>query len=90
MHVVESVHVYNRLGIALRRKGRYLEAIEEYKRAVKLDPEDEAIYYNMGRAYLEADRKRDAISSFKKALEIDPNFKECKEMLEKVEGTNKV
>lgn len=90
LHVVESVHVYNRLGIALRRKGRYLEAIEEYKRAVKLDPEDEAIYYNMGRAYLEADRKRDAISSFKKALEIDPNFKECKEMLEKVEGTNKV
>ncbi len=85
LNVVESVHVYNRLGIALRRKGRYLEAIDEYKRAVRLDPEDEAIYYNMGRAYLEADRKRDAISSFKKALEIDPNFKECKEMLEKLE-----
>jgi tetratricopeptide (TPR) repeat protein len=84
LNVVESVHVYNRLGIALRRKGRYLEAIDEYKKAVRLDPEDEVIYYNMGRAYLEANMKRDAISSFKKALEIDPNFKECKEMLEKV------
>ncbi|MBI3599655.1 MAG: tetratricopeptide repeat protein [Nitrospinae bacterium] len=40
LNVVESVHVYNRLGIALRRKGKYLEAIEEYKKALRLDPND--------------------------------------------------
>jgi len=85
LNVVESVHVYNRLGIALRRKGRYLEAIDEYKKAIRLDPMNEVIYYNIGRAYLETDMKKDAISSFKKALEIEPNFKECKEMLEGLE-----
>jgi tetratricopeptide (TPR) repeat protein len=84
LNVVESVHVYNRLGIALRRKGKYLEAIEEYKKALRVDPNDEAIYYNMGRAYLEADKKKDAISAFKNALVIDPDFKECKEILESV------
>ncbi|MBI4379081.1 MAG: tetratricopeptide repeat protein [Nitrospinae bacterium] len=83
--VTESVHVYNRLGIALRRKGKYLEAIEEYKKALRLDPDDEAVHYNMGRAYIEADMKSEAISSFKKALQIDPYFKECKEMLEGLE-----
>src|SRR3972149_10424033 len=85
LNVVESVHVYNRLGIALRRKGKYLEAINEYKKAIRLDSIDEVIYYNMGRAYLEANMKKEAISSFKKALEIDPNFKECRDALVKAE-----
>jgi len=85
LNVVESVHVYNRLGIALRRKGKYLEAIEEYKKALRVDPNDEAIYYNMGRAYLEASMKKEAISSFKSALTIDPDFKECKEILVSVD-----
>lgn len=85
LNVVESVHVYNRLGIVLRRKGKYLEAIDEYKKAIRLDYTDEVIHYNMGRAYLEANMKKEAISSFKKALEIDPNFKECRETLVKAE-----
>ncbi|MBI3599395.1 MAG: tetratricopeptide repeat protein [Nitrospinae bacterium] len=87
LNVVENIHVYNRLGIALRRKGKHLEAIEEYKKAIRLDPKDEAVYYNMGRAYLEVKKKIEAVSAFKKALEIDPNFKECKEALSGLEQT---
>lgn len=82
LNVVESVYVYNRLGIALRRKGKCLEAIDEYKKALKVDPNDEALYYNIGKAYLETNKKKEAISAFRKALEIDPNFKECRDMME--------
>jgi tetratricopeptide (TPR) repeat protein len=82
LNVVESVHVYNRLGIALRRKGKYLEAIDEYKKALKVDSNDEALYYNIGRAYLEANKRKEAISAFRKALEIDPNFEECRKIME--------
>ncbi len=80
--VVEDVHVYNRLGIALRRKGKYLDAIDEYKKALRVNSNDEALYYNIGRAYLEANKKKEAISAFRKALEIDPNFEECRKMVD--------
>lgn len=82
LNVTENIYVYNRLGIALRKNGKNLEAVEEYKKALKIAPKDEALHYNLGKALLEAKKHGEAISSFKKALDIDPNFNECKEMLE--------
>ncbi|MBI5187127.1 MAG: tetratricopeptide repeat protein [Nitrospinae bacterium] len=35
-----GTHIYNRLGIALRKQGFYKEAIIEYNLAISLDPED--------------------------------------------------
>ncbi|MBI5179685.1 MAG: tetratricopeptide repeat protein, partial [Nitrospinae bacterium] len=43
-HENHNVHVYNRLGIALRRQGKWKEAVDEYKLALAIDPEDEVIY----------------------------------------------
>ena len=77
----ETVHVYNRLGIALRRKKRYKEAIEEYKKAIKVEPDNEVVLYNLGRAFLEDNQKREAADAFRKALEFNPDFNEAKEML---------
>lgn len=82
----KDVHVYNRLGIALRKKGKILEAINEYKKALLLDSTDEALYYNIGRAYIEAKNKPKAIHSFKKALEIDPDFEDAKIIIKKLTG----
>ena len=80
----ETVHVYNRLGIALRRKEQYKEAVEEYKKALKVEPDNEVVYYNLGRAYLDDNQKRDAVDAFRKALEFNPDFSEAKEMLDKL------
>lgn len=80
----EDVHVYNRLGIALRRKGKVNEAIKEYHRAIKIDQNDEGLHYNIGRAYIEAHNKPKAIHHFKKALGINPEFKDARIILKKL------
>lgn len=85
LDIIENVHVYNRLGIALRKKGRFEEAVTEYHKALKLDPKDDALYYNIGRAYWEMGRYDDSIHSLKQAFQIDPDFAECKELLERVQ-----
>lgn len=77
----ENVHVYNRLGIALRKQGKYKEAIEHYKRALRVAPNDENIYYNLGKALIEARRNGDAKKAFESALKINPNFSEAREIL---------
>lgn len=84
LNILEDVHVYNRLGIALRKKGRFAEAIREYKKALKIAPGDEALYYNIGRAYLESGDADNAVKSLTHALRLDPDFAECKELLDRV------
>nr|NIM97610.1 tetratricopeptide repeat protein [candidate division Zixibacteria bacterium] len=64
-----------------RKQGKYDAAIEQYKRALKVAPNDENIYYNLGRAFLEAARNEDARRAFESALKINPNFPEVKEIL---------
>jgi len=79
----DDVHVYNRLGIALRKQGKWQEAITEYKKALKIDPDDEAIHFNMGRAYLEGKRNGLAKECFQKVLKINPELHEAEAELKK-------
>lgn len=82
----QDVNVYNRLGIALRRKGRFKEAIEEYKKALKVDSNDEVLYYNIGRAFMQDNNNASAAKAFRKALKIDPDFADAQKMLEKLQA----
>lgn len=84
LNISESVHVYNRLGIALRRKGLYKEAVVEYERALRVDPDDEAIHYNMGRAYMEMGDYDKALFSLNEALRLDPEFAECRKLIAQI------
>lgn len=77
-----NINTYNRLGIALRRQGKWQEAIREYETAIKIDPRDAAIYFNMGKACLEGGQRERAYEAFSKALTIDPGFTEAKSELE--------
>lgn len=90
----DYVHTANRLGIALRRQGKLEEAVEEYQKARKLAPEDEAIYFNLGKAYVSLSTKGNAfeyrekaVKCFRKAVELDKNFEEAKEELKKLGDT---
>lgn len=85
LNINQDIHIYNRLGIALRRKKRFKEAIEEYGKAIALAPDDEVLHYNIGRAYLEDGQRAKAIDSFNKALRLDPDFDECKKALAQVD-----
>lgn len=79
-----NIHLYNRLGIALRHQKKWQEAIEEYEKALKVEPRNDTLYYNMGMAYMDGAKKEEAVQRFKKALEINPNFEGPKKMLEKL------
>ena len=83
--ITEDINVYNRLGIALRRKNRFKEAIQEYRKALAVAPNDEVLYYNIGKALLEDQQREAAIIAFRKALQLDPEFTECQEMLKQLD-----
>lgn len=67
----EDIRVFNRLGINLRRQGKWQEAIEEYKRALKIVPDDEHLHYNLGLAYMDGKVYREALACMKKALKLN-------------------
>ncbi len=76
-----SIHIYNQLGIALRRQGKWKDAITEYEKALKIDPNDEALYFNMAKACLEGNNKEAARKYFSKVLQIDPDNEDAKREL---------
>lgn len=78
------VCLYNRLGMAYRRQRKFEEAIAAYKRAILIDPQEENLHYNLARAFLAAGDRTNAIGSLRNALNLVPDFKEARDLLERV------
>lgn len=72
--VPEDMATFNRLGIALRRQGKWREAVEYYKKALTVVPTDERVLYNMGLAYADGQLHRMAVGAFEQVLRQDPDF----------------
>jgi superkiller protein 3 len=67
---------YRALGKLYYRAGDREKALENYLKAVKLDPKDPELHYNCGILQSQLGKLRDAIASLKKAIELkDPNGK---------------
>lgn len=86
LHQKENIHLYNRLGIALKKQEKWEKAVVEYQKALKIEPKNAIIFYNIGMVYLEwnkiaGEKKENAVKFLKQALEINPNFKEAKQTL---------
>lgn len=71
---ISDIETFNRLGICLRQQKKPLLAIEEYKKALKLDPQNERIMYNMAMAYLEAKEVNKARDLLNVLLRKNPDF----------------
>lgn len=74
----ENKHLFNEYGIELRRGKMYELAIENYNKAISIDPNDEALYFNIGRAYHEMGDIEQAKKSLEKALSLKSDFSEAK------------
>ena len=62
-------------GLANYNLGKYDRAIEDYSKAIKLDPEQAVAYYNLARIYSLRDNYEDAIRNLGTAIRINPDIK---------------
>jgi len=61
------------LGLAEKRRGRYPEAEEFYRRATQHDPKFSEAFSNLGNVYLAQKKTPLAIASYQQAVDLDPN-----------------
>ncbi|MEK6710476.1 MAG: tetratricopeptide repeat protein [Nitrospinota bacterium] len=84
-----NVHYFNRLGIAFRRQKKYQEAIENYRKALKVAPNDPVLHYNLALALAESGQWSQAVGTLRRALVLDPRFKAAEELLRRIEARAK-
>lgn len=72
---------YNMMGILYRRQGKIEPAIEQYNKAIGLDPGDAALFFNLGRALRDFGKKDESVKVFQKCLELDPDMEDAKKLL---------
>src|SRR6476660_3901992 len=54
-------------------QGRFTEAIDEFKKALEIDPRNSTLYSEMAQTYLRNRRITESVSAANKAIEINPN-----------------
>jgi tetratricopeptide (TPR) repeat protein len=62
--------------VAYGKLGRYTEAIEAFKQAIRINPDYADAYFNLGVVYVKLGRYTEAIETFKQAIRINPDFAE--------------
>lgn len=77
----ESIHLYNRIGIVLRKMQDYESAEGYYRRALGICQTDEYLFFNLGRLYYDWQKWAKMAEAAKMAVAINPNFAEAKKLL---------
>lgn len=70
----DDITLFNKLGIAMRGQGKWREAVDNYKHALQISPEDEGLHYNLAMAYFDGGEKREAAKCLERALKHNPEF----------------
>jgi tetratricopeptide (TPR) repeat protein len=65
---------HNNEGAQLASQGRLLEAIKEFRQAIKLVPNFVGAYYNLGRVYMQLKDYDNAAKSFAAAVQARPQY----------------
>jgi tetratricopeptide (TPR) repeat protein len=63
--------IHGNLAKALRKKGRYKEAIEQYEKLLAKDPDNIDGHFDLGVVYHDLGEKDDARIAFRKAVQLD-------------------
>jgi tetratricopeptide (TPR) repeat protein len=62
------------MAIAMQSDGRYVEAVENYKRALRIEPNNAETYNSLGIALRALERLDEAVESYRKAVDLEPDF----------------
>ncbi|MCJ2163014.1 MULTISPECIES: tetratricopeptide repeat protein [unclassified Pseudodesulfovibrio] len=76
-----AIHLYNRIGMVLRKMQDFETAEKYYLKALTLTSTDEYLHYNMGRLYFDWRKWAKMATSAQNAVEINPAFAEAIKML---------
>ena len=69
-----DIDTFNRLGLTLRRQGKWEEAVAEYRKAMRIAPDDAGLFYNIAMAYAEGRQHIEAYQFLDRALTINPEL----------------
>jgi tetratricopeptide (TPR) repeat protein len=81
-----NVHYFNRLGLAFRRQKKFKEAVENYRKATIIAPDDAVIYFNMAIALAEGGDYTQSIGSLRRALVLRPQFPQAEKILKTLQA----
>ncbi|MGB3459620.1 MAG: P-loop NTPase fold protein [Halobacteriota archaeon] len=73
----ESAVNYFNIAYSLGEKGDYEKAVENYDKAIELNPNDEKAWYGKGFGLGELERHEEAIACYDKAIELNPNYEKA-------------
>lgn len=71
-----DVEIFNRLGLALRKQGKWEEAVSWYAKALEVAPFDSGVHYNMAMAMGEGGKFAEAAVALDNAMRISADFGE--------------
>ncbi len=74
-------NIYNNLGMALKKKGKFNEAVNQFRSALKLNPEHYVARNNLGIILIEMNRFKEAVLHFEITLKKFPNNAELQNYL---------
>jgi tetratricopeptide (TPR) repeat protein len=70
---IKDFDYYHNLGLTYGKTGKYQEAVDAYKQAIKIKPDADA-YRNLGIAYNDLGKHQEAVDAYKQAIKIKPDF----------------
>ncbi len=74
MVIAQTAEDYLDKGVAKHEKGDHRAAIQDYNKAIELDPNLALVYYIRGFAKNGLGDQRGAIQDYNKAIELNPNY----------------
>ncbi len=81
----ELVYLYNQIGIALRKVGKYDVAEKYYLKASQYLTRDPNLFFNLGRVYVDWKKWKKAIAAANGSLKLEPTFVEAQKLLKYAE-----
>lgn len=77
------VHAYTARGAAYAEQGDQDEAIDDFSRAIHINPEYPLAYYNRAMAWEAKGNNDQALDDYSRLLKVDPSFADAKERHER-------
>ena len=84
-NIPNYVDAWINLALAYDHKTMYADALNAFKKAADLNPENPLIYYNCGLTLGKIGKLDEAALFFRQALDLDPDFREAEEKLKLTE-----